>query len=65
MSVEATFHEGYRRALEDVTKLVTELRDGHITELADLLEELDERIERARCFSRSALAADASSSAGY
>jgi len=62
---EAAFHEGYRKALVEVSRLVTGLRDGHVLELGGLLEELDRRIERARCLSRSKLASSAGGDQGY
>ena len=65
MSEEASFHEGYKRAMEDVSRIVQQMRDGHATELADLLEELDRRIERARCLGRSQMASSASGKLGY
>jgi hypothetical protein len=57
MTDEAAFHDGYRRALVEVSRLVTDMRDGQVDELGDLLEELDRMIERARCLGRSSLAA--------
>ncbi|MDH3590279.1 MAG: hypothetical protein OER88_00260 [Planctomycetota bacterium] len=65
MSDEATFHDGYRKALEEVSKLVTGMQDGHMVELADLLADLDRMIERARCLRASSLACRASGDAGY
>ena len=65
MSEEASFHDGYRRALEEVSGIVTSMRDGHVSELGELLEQLDEMIERARCLCRAHLASHASGKAGY
>lgn len=59
MSDEAAFHEGYRSALVEVSRLVSGLQDGHVHELGGLLEELDKMIERARCLARSKLASNA------
>jgi len=65
MSNEATYHEGYCRALMEVARLVSDLRDGHPAEIGPLLEELDQMIERARCLSRSSLASSACGDQGY
>ena len=65
MAEQATFHEGYRKALEEVSSLVSSLRDGHAVELGNLLEEIDKRIERARCLSRSSMASLAGGKNGY
>ena len=65
MSDEATFHEGYRKALEDVTALVDKLTDECRSQLGDFVHELTRRTERARCLSRSSLAAGASGPEGY
>jgi hypothetical protein len=65
MSDQAAFHDGYRKALEDVSALVDgmEAREGR--DLGDLLDELSRRIERARCLSRSSLAAGATGKKGF
>lgn len=65
MSDEAAFHDGYRKALEDVSGLVDDLNAQSQTDLDGLLAELRRRIERARCLSRSSLAASASGDQGY
>ncbi len=65
MIEDAAFHEGYRRALEEVSHLVTGMQDAELDSLARLLEELDKRIERARCLSRSSLASRASGDRGF
>ena len=46
MTTEAAYHEGYRKALEDVSRLVTNLQDGHMEGLGTLLEEIDRKIEQ-------------------
>jgi hypothetical protein len=65
MTQDAAYHEGYRHALEEVAHLVTGLRDSEIDSLAGLLEELDRRIERARCLGRSSLASRATGDRGF
>ena len=65
MSDEAAFHDGYRRALEDLSTLVDDLNAECKDDLGGLLDELQKRIERAGCLSRSSLAAGASGKQGY
>ena len=65
MTDEAAFHEGYRRALMDVSRLVAAMQDGQVDELGHLLEELDRMIERARCLGRSSMAASSAGDQGY
>ncbi len=65
MSDEATYHAGYQKALEEVSRLVAEMQEAHMFELADLLQDLDRMIERARCLKGSSLACRASGDAGY
>ncbi len=65
MTTEAAYHDGYRKALEDVSRLVTNLQDGHVEGLGSLLEEIDRKIERARCLFRSSLASGAGGDQGY
>ncbi|HEX5138427.1 MAG TPA: hypothetical protein VFY93_15740 [Planctomycetota bacterium] len=65
MTQDAAYHEGYRQALEEVAHLVTGLQDAELDTLAGLLEELDKRIERARCFGRSSLASRATGDRGF
>ncbi len=65
MTEDAAFHEGYRRALEEVAHLVTGMQDAELDSLAALLEELDKRIEKARCLGRSSLASRASGDRGF
>jgi hypothetical protein len=65
MTEDAAYHEGYRRALEEVAHLVTGMQDAEIDSLARLLEELDKRIERARCLGRSSLASRATGDRGF
>ena len=65
MSDEATFHAGYQKALEEVSRIVAQMQDGHMCELADLLADLDQMIERARCLKGSSLACRAAGDAGY
>ena len=65
MSEDAAFHEGYRRALEEVAHFVTGMQDAEVDSLARLLEEIDQRIEKARCLGRSSLASRASGDRGF
>ena len=65
MTDEAAFHEGYRKALEQVTRLLAHAQKGGPKEFAEILKELDRRIERARCLGRSSLASGASGDMGY
>ena len=65
MTSEAAYHEGYCKALEEVSRLVNNLQDAHPKELGSLLDVLDRKIERARCLSRSSLASGAGGSQGY
>jgi hypothetical protein len=65
MTEDIAFHEGYRRALEEVAHLVTGMQDAELDSLARLLEELDKRIETARCLGRSSLASRASGDRGF
>lgn len=63
MSNEAAFHDGYRKALEELSGLVR----GHAQReaLGDLVEEIDRRIERARHLSAASAAAQAGGNQGY
>jgi hypothetical protein len=65
MTQEPAYHEGYRRALEEMAHIVTGMQDAEVDSLARLLEELDRRIERARCLGRSSLASHASGDRGF
>jgi hypothetical protein len=65
MTQDAAYHEGYRHALEEVAHFVTGMRDAELDSLAGLLEELDKRIESARCLGRSSLASRAAGDRGY
>ncbi len=67
MSHEAAFHDGYRKALEEVMRLLDSLGFDldEDERLATLREEIGERMQRARQMSGSSLAADASGKAGY
>lgn len=65
MTQDAAFHEGYRRALEEVAHLVSGLEDTESEGLSNLLAELDKRIERARCLGRSSLASRATGDRGF
>ncbi|MHC4578818.1 MAG: hypothetical protein ACYTED_15595 [Planctomycetota bacterium] len=65
MTNEAAYHEGYRKALEEVSRLVTTIQDSHPERLGLLLEEIDRKIERARCLCRSSLASGAAGDQGY
>ncbi len=63
MTEQAAYHEGYRKALEEVSNLVTNINDGG--DLSGLLQELARKIEKARCLSRSSLASGAGGHQGY
>jgi hypothetical protein len=65
MTEDAAYHEGYRRALEEVARFVAGMQDAEIDSLAELLEELDKRIESARCLGRSSLASRATGDRGF
>jgi len=65
MTSEAAYHEGYCKALEEVSRLVNNLQDTHPKELGTLLDVLDQKIERARCLCRSSLASGAGGNQGY
>jgi len=65
MTEDAAYHEGYRQALEEVAHLVTGMQDAELDSLARLLEELDKRIEKARCLGRSSLASRATGDRGF
>jgi len=65
MSHEAAFHDGYRKALEEVVRLLDSLGLDDDERLATLYEEVAERMQRARLMSGSSLASDASGKAGY
>jgi hypothetical protein len=65
MTEDAAYHEGYRRALEEVAHIVTGMQDAEVDTLADLLQEIDRRIERARCLGRSSLASRATGDRGF
>jgi hypothetical protein len=65
MTSEAAYHEGYCKALGEVSRLVNNLQDTHPKELGTLLDQLDRKIERARCLCRSSLASGAGGSQGY
>jgi len=62
MSNESAFHDGYRKAMEEMVGLVTE-HDSTDPKL--LLAEIERRIERARCTSRASLAAQSGGHQGY
>ncbi len=64
MSDEASFHDGYVRALEDLSKYVERLRPSS-ENLEELQSEISARIVRARCSERSSLASHASGDTGY
>lgn len=65
MQHEASFHDGYMRALQDLEKLLTTLTIDDSARVVELRREIELRIEKARCLSRSVLAAGASGHAGY
>lgn len=64
MTQEAAFHEGYRRALEEISDLVAQMKGAH-EGIVQLLREIDAKIERARCLGRSSLASGASGDRGF
>jgi len=64
MTEQAAYHEGYRRALEEVSHLVTSMKDAH-EGLGRLLKDLQKKMERARCLGRSSLASGASGDRGF
>jgi len=53
------------RALQDLEKLLTTLTIDDSARVVELRREIELRIEKARCLSRSVLAAGASGHAGY
>ncbi len=65
MQHEASFHDGYMRALQDLEKLLTTLTIDDSARVVELRHEIELRIEKARCLSRSVLAACATGDAGY
>ncbi len=64
MSDEASFHDGYVKALEDLVQYVERLQPN-IENLDQLQTEISARIVRARCSERSSLASHASGDTGY
>ncbi len=64
MSDEASFHDGYVKALEDLCRFVERLRPSS-ENLEELQSEISARIVRARCSERSSLASHASGDTGY
>jgi len=64
MSDEAAFHDGYVKALEDLSTYVEALRPNP-ENLDCLRTEISARIVRARCSERSSLASHASGDTGY
>ena len=64
MSDEASFHDGYVKALEDLVQYVERLHPN-IENLDQLQTEISARIVRARCSERSSLASHASGDTGY
>jgi len=65
MQHEAAYHDGYMRALQDLDKLLQTLTVDDSERVAELRDEIEGRIEKARCLSRCVLAAGASGDAGY
>ncbi len=63
MSNEAAFHDGYRKALEELSGLVSGHTQGDA--LADLVDEINRRIERARHLSAASAASQAGGNQGY
>ncbi len=64
MSDEASFHDGYVKALEDLVGYVERLQPS-AENLEQLQTEISARIVRARCSERSSLASHASGDTGY
>lgn len=62
MSNESAFHDGYKKAMEEMVGLVQEHDSA---DRKHLLEEIERRIERARCMSRASLAAQSGGDRGY
>jgi len=65
MTDEASFHEGYRKALEDVSAMVDRLAADARDKLGEFVHELCRKEEQARCTSRSSLASGAAGPEGY
>lgn len=65
MCDEAAFHDGYAKALEEMSEMMAAQTPGSIKDYQELLREISARIERARCNGRSSLASTASGSKGY
>jgi len=65
MSHEAAYHDGYMRALEDLDRLVEKMKAPTEEAVEALRDVIRQRIEKARCLSRSCLAAGAAGSRGY
>jgi len=65
MSHEAAYHDGYMRALKDLDRLFDRMSAPSAEAIETLRETIRKRIEKARCLSRSSLAAGASGSRGY
>ena len=65
MQHEAAYHDGYMRALQDLEKLLQTLTIDDSARIHELRDEIEGRIEKARCLSRSVLAAGATGHAGY
>ncbi|MHC4954394.1 MAG: hypothetical protein ACYTGZ_10945 [Planctomycetota bacterium] len=64
MSHDAAYHDGYMKALQDLDRILETITID-TERIAELRREIGERIEKARCLSRSSLAAGASGKAGY
>jgi len=64
MSHEAAYHDGYMRALKDLDRLFERMSPS-AEAIETLRETIRQRIEKARCLSRSSLAAGASGTRGY
>jgi len=64
MSNEASYHDGYMRALQDLEEILEKVT-AETERMVELRTEIEARIERARCASGSILAASASGDAGY
>jgi len=64
MSHESCYHDGYMKALQDLEEILEKVT-VETERMVELRTEIEARIQRARCASRSSLAASASGDAGY
>jgi hypothetical protein len=64
MSDQASFHEGYGRALKEVLPLIQTVKEGRQS-IEDLEQQVTSLIDKARSSSGSAMASSASGHQGY